>query len=95
MAGVRTDCKVTLWIDGMETASETGEIQLTDYGISGIPVFQISGMAARALEEKRKASVTLNFSQNIQRRTFKNFSQKGKKNIRNFQDRTPAGAFAG
>lgn len=58
---MRTDCKVTLWIDGTETASETGEIQLTDYGISGIPVFQISGMAARALEEKRKVSVTLNF----------------------------------
>ena len=60
-AGVRTDCKVTLWINGTETASETGEIQLTDYGISGIPVFQISGMAARALEEKHKVSVTLNF----------------------------------
>ena len=34
---------------------------MTDYGVSGIPVFQISGMAARALEEKRKVSVTLNF----------------------------------
>ena len=53
-AGVRTDCKVTLWIDGTETASETGEIQLTDYGISGIPVFQISGMAARAWKRNAK-----------------------------------------
>ena len=34
---------------------------------------------SQSLEEKRKVSVTLNFSQNIQRRTFKNFSQKGKK----------------
>lgn len=60
-AGVRTEGKVTLWVDGTEISSETGEIQLTDYGISGIPVFQISGLAARALDQKKKVSVTLDF----------------------------------
>ena len=60
-AGVRTEGKVTLWIDGEVSDSETGELQLTEYGISGIPVFQISGAAARALDQKKKVSVTLNF----------------------------------
>lgn len=60
-AGVRTEGKVTLWIDGTVCTSEAGEIQLTDYGISGIPVFQISTLAARALDQHKKVSVTLNF----------------------------------
>ena len=33
---------------------DIGEIQFTEYGISGIPVFQVSRFAARALEEKQK-----------------------------------------
>ena len=36
-AGVRTDAKVTLLIDGKRFVEESGEVQLTDYGISGIP----------------------------------------------------------
>lgn len=44
IAGVRVDAKLT--IDGGynagEVISERGELQLTDYGISGIPVLQLS-----------------------------------------------------
>lgn len=60
-AGVRTDAKVTLLLDGKIFAEESGEVQLTDYGISGIPVFQLSRYAIRALEEGRKVSVMVNF----------------------------------
>ena len=60
-AGVRTDAKVTLFIDGKEAASDTGRLQLTDYGLSGIPVFQISGPAARALHEGRSVTVEIDF----------------------------------
>ena len=60
-AGVRTDAKVTLLLDGKAFAEESGEVQLTDYGISGIPVFQLSRYAIRALEEGRKVSVMVNF----------------------------------
>ena len=60
-AGVRTDAKVTLLFDGKAFAEESGEVQLTDYGISGIPVFQLSRYAIRALEEGRKVSVMVNF----------------------------------
>ncbi len=60
-AGVRTDALVTLKIDGKAAASDRGELQITDYGISGIPVFQISRYAASALNEGRKAEAQLDF----------------------------------
>lgn len=60
-SGVRTEGRVTLCVDGKEVCREQGELQLTDYGISGIPVFQISRYAARALQENKKVSVSLNF----------------------------------
>ena len=41
--------------------TETGELQLTDYGISGIPVFQISRFATRALHEKRDVCAKIDF----------------------------------
>lgn len=39
--------------DGNPVASDTGEIQYTDYGISGIPVFQVSRYAVKAADSKR------------------------------------------
>ncbi len=60
-AGVRTDALVTLKIDGKAAASDRGELQITDYGISGIPVFQISRYAAKALNEGRQAAAELDF----------------------------------
>lgn len=41
--------------------SEKGELQLTDYGISGIPVFQISRFATKALHEKKAVCVQIDF----------------------------------
>lgn len=40
---------------------ETGELQLTAYGISGIPVFQLSRFAAVGLAEKKKVSAAIDF----------------------------------
>lgn len=61
MAGVRAQAAVSLTADGAEY-SETGELQLTDYGISGIPVFQLSRYAAKALRKgEKQLSVRINF----------------------------------
>ena len=54
-AGVRTEGEVTLLLDGKPFCKERGELQLTDYGISGIPVFQLSRYAVRALAEGKIA----------------------------------------
>lgn len=40
---------------------EEGEVQMTEYGISGIPVMQISGMAARLLESDQRVFVSMDF----------------------------------
>ncbi len=60
VAGVRVDGEVTLYIDGEEICSERGEVQLTDYGVSGIPVFQLSRYASYALHEQKRVQVKLN-----------------------------------
>ena len=60
-AGVRTEGEVTLLLDGKPFCKERGELQLTDYGISGIPVFQLSRYAVRALAEGKIAELSVNF----------------------------------
>ncbi|MBQ8305596.1 MAG: aminoacetone oxidase family FAD-binding enzyme [Blautia sp.] len=59
--GVRAYGRVTLFSDDHVAAEESGELQLTEYGISGIPVFQISSRAIRALDEGRTIHVSLDF----------------------------------
>ncbi len=60
-AGVRTEGKISLFIDGKFCKDERGELQLTEYGISGIPVFQISTYAVRAVHEGKKAGLYVDF----------------------------------
>lgn len=59
MSGVRSTGEIKLYVDGEETAKDTGEIQYTDYGISGIPVFQISRYAVEAIDKKKKTEVII------------------------------------
>ncbi|EHE97687.1 MULTISPECIES: NAD(P)/FAD-dependent oxidoreductase [Clostridia] len=61
MAGIRTEAKVSLFSDGKLLAEDRGELQLTDYGLSGIPIFQISRFASRALDQGRKVIVKVDF----------------------------------
>lgn len=60
-AGIRTDVEVSLYEDNQFIKSETGEIQLTDYGISGICVFNLSSHASRGLSTNKKEQVRINF----------------------------------
>lgn len=61
LAGIRTEAALELVVDGHYVDREAGELQLVDYGISGIPVFQLSRYAAYALQEGKKAAVYINF----------------------------------
>lgn len=65
IAGIRCDARLTLLIDGQYQEEERGELQLTDYGISGIPVFQISYLASRALYKKKDVRVEIDFMPDI------------------------------
>lgn len=61
LAGIRISARVTILADGKKLAEDTGELQLTDYGISGIPVFQVSRYAAGALAGGKKVQAELTF----------------------------------
>lgn len=61
IAGVRANGSVSIWSGGECIAKDTGEIQLTDYGISGIPVFQVSRYASMLLYEKKETDAVLDF----------------------------------
>ena len=53
IAGVRCEAKIQLFAEKQKIAEEQGELQLTDYGISGIPVFQLSRYVAYGVYEKK------------------------------------------
>lgn len=61
LAGIRTEAEVSLFCDGEKIACDTGEVQLTEYGISGIPVFQVSRYAAEWLEKGTSVTAELDF----------------------------------
>ncbi len=61
IAGIRTDALVQLYVDDKMVCKDRGEVQLTEYGISGIPTFQVSRYAAKALKQGRKVQAVLDF----------------------------------
>ena len=60
-AGVRSDVIVNLFEDDKLIASEEGEIQLTDYGVSGICIFNLSHFVTRGLDLDKKEELQINF----------------------------------
>lgn len=42
LKGIRVTCRTTLTVNRKKIAEELGELQLTDYGLSGIPALQLS-----------------------------------------------------
>ena len=61
MAGVRVDSRIRILCDGAETETERGELQLTEYGISGIPVFQLSRNVNYMLREQKRIVAEIDF----------------------------------
>ena len=61
-SGVRTDAKVSLFIDDKLVKNEIGELQLTDNGVSGICIFNLSSDAIRALENGENVYLKINFA---------------------------------
>ncbi len=76
ISGVRVQGSVEIYADDIFLASDTGEIQLTNYGISGIPVFQVSRYAAKALYKKQSVTAVLNFMPDMNKEEFLLFLQE-------------------
>ena len=60
-AGTRIYGKIFLQSQNEIVQTEEGELQLTDYGISGIPVFQLSGLAAKLLQHQHSVTLMIDF----------------------------------
>lgn len=71
LQGVRMQAKIQLSTDEKLLAEDAGELQLTGYGVSGIPVFQVSRFAARTLEEGRKVRLVIDFLPNVSTESLK------------------------
>ena len=60
-SGIRCDAKLSLYEDNCLIKQSLGEIQLTDYGISGVCTFQLSGLVSRGLSLQKKETIEINF----------------------------------
>lgn len=67
LSGVRTKAKISVYKnDGYgHIVSEMGELQITDYGISGIMVFNVSSLVGKLIKNKTDYTVSLDFLPNI------------------------------
>ena len=85
LAGIRTDAEIHMYADGNLLCQESGELQLTDYGISGIPVFQLSGTVNRYLYQHKKANIVaeINFFPQMNDKEYQLFVKKRKKYMQN------------
>ena len=73
VAGVRSECTVTLFNENRAIGREFGEVQFTDYGISGIVVFQLSGEISRRLNKKEKLYCVIDLLPQFDEDTFEEY----------------------
>lgn len=67
--GVRVACSA--WMETDEgTHRQSGELQLTEYGLSGIMIFNLASMAARELKTQTEVPVYVDFMEHITREQF-------------------------
>ena len=59
ISGVRCDANISLYINRKPVTEEFGELQITDYGISGIPVFQLSRYVSYGIHEKKNVTAVI------------------------------------
>lgn len=92
IAGVRADSEIRIFCDGREVCRERGELQLTDYGISGIPVFQLSRTVNYLLREKQEVMAQIDFLPDLPPEDYEKL-QAGRKLLQG--DRTAEEFFTG
>ena len=78
-SGVRSEVEVSLYENGEYKAKQHGEIQFTNYGVSGICIFNLSGYVAEGLGMDKKEEIRINFMPFLDKEEVgKWFESKGK-----------------
>lgn len=75
LSGIKFEGNATVYIDNKPIKSNSGEILFTDYGISGPPILQLSGLCSRALYEKKDVTISVDLMPNIEYEDLDNFIQ--------------------
>lgn len=86
IAGVRTEARISLLEKGRVTSTERGELQLTDYGVSGIPIFQLSRTVNRLLTKSSRVELIIDFMPDQPEDFFITFMQQMKKRGRTVEE---------
>lgn len=63
--GNRIEANVQLYVNDQKIKEENGELQLTDYGVSGICIFNLSGVVSKNLYLKNKVLLKINFFKEV------------------------------
>lgn len=92
VSGVRADVHISLHLDDRFIARETGELQITDKGLSGIAVFQLTRYLGTALKEGKKGTFIIDFLPGIDEKTWLQLMTERKNNM---ADRTAEDLFTG
>ena len=92
ISGVRTDARISLLLNDVLIAQEEGELQLTDKGLSGIVVFQLTRYLGKALQEGKKAVFLINFIASLSK---EQWHQNMQNRLNQLGDRTAEDFFSG
>lgn len=73
LAGVRSECGLSVFVDDCELMKQFGEVLFTDYGISGIVSFQVSHLVAESVDNKKKVRIILDLLPGLEKEELKAF----------------------
>ena len=73
--GVRSNATVSLFVNDKLIKSEIGEVQFTNYGLSGICIFNLSSIASRSINENKKVKISINFLDKLKIKNKKSFQE--------------------
>lgn len=73
LSGIKFDGTVDIFVDDVKKKSEFGEILFTDYGISGIPIFQLSRIASFGLSKEKNVTLKVDLIPNLSNEKLKDF----------------------
>lgn len=76
LAGIRTDANASLYVENEPVLSNRGEVQFNANNISGIPVFQLSGEASKAMICDKKCEIRLDFMPDLTETALLEYLQK-------------------
>ena len=85
ITGVRTEGIVTVYENQKQITKEQGELLFTDYGLSGIPIFQISRFVAEALHYGKQVTCVLDLLPQL---SLKEVEERLKKRCQTMKQRT-------